>query len=197
MTTVLLKVPTTMISSGLQIALVPWELTGKEFRTVNWKPRLATKSSLDPGFASSVAQAGRQIVSQRRFYQAIHVLGFPKSVYDFMSQPNRSFCIWQNQSDRQPLDSGYETRLLQSILSTSGAKDLGHKADVRVVFVHVGSLPTFYLLPSLAERRVKQSDLRFMTYGTHPGVPHERWGVREIYPLGTSLRSLLLSDSSF
>ena len=193
----LLRVPTTMTLEGLQIALVPWELMGNEFRTLNWKPKLAAKSIVDPEFAPSVAEAGRKVISQRRFYQAIHILGFPKSVYDFMSQSNRPFCIWLHQSDKQPSDPGYETQLLQSILSTCGAKDLGHKADVRVVFVHVGSLPSFYQLPSLAERRVKQCDLRFMTYGTHPSVPHERWGVREIYPLGASPRSLLLAGSSF
>ncbi|PIL29610.1 hypothetical protein GSI_08247 [Ganoderma sinense ZZ0214-1] len=186
----LLKVPPTLPSeTPLQVALVPWELTTKEFRAVTWKSRSPTlERTLDPAFAASLEAAGRKVTTQRRFYQALHILGFPKSLYEFLfeTQSPRPYCIWNEPAETTSTGAvGYETSLLKEILGAcSLARDMGHKADVRIVFVHVGALETLHVLPALAMRRMKQSELRFMTYGTHPSVPRERWGIREIYVLG-------------
>ncbi|TBU35002.1 hypothetical protein BD311DRAFT_649012 [Dichomitus squalens] len=186
----LLKVPPTLASNTpLQVALVPWELTTREFRAENWKSRSPTvEHQLDPAFAAILEADGRSVATQRRFYQALHILTFPKAIYDFMSQKQspRPYCIWYAPADTtQSGTIGYETLLLREILSTcTQAKDMGYKADVRVVFVHVGALATLHGLPFLVAWRNKRPELRFLTYGRHPSVPRERWGVREIYLIG-------------
>lgn len=186
----LLKVPPTLAGeTPLQVALVPWELTTKEFRTVTWKSRSPTlERTLDPAFAAALEAAGRKVTTQRRFYQALHILGFPKSLYEFLfqTQSPRPYCIWNEPGDTTLTGAvGYETSLLREILAQCTlARDVGYKTDVRIVFVHVGALGTLHVLPALAVRRMRQSELRFMTYGTHPSVPRERWGIREIYVLG-------------
>ncbi|KAH9890944.1 hypothetical protein C8Q73DRAFT_702301 [Cubamyces lactineus] len=169
----------------LQAALVPWELTAKEFCQAHWKPRTSTLNpQLDPAFIPVLDAAGRKVVAQRRYHQALHILGFPKALYDFMSAPNHPYCIWNAPADETISGPGYETLLLKEILSTCASQELGYKADVRVVFVHVGALDKLHCLPGLAERRAKRADVRFVTYGTHPSVPSDRWGIRELYPMG-------------
>ena len=185
----LLKVPATLPNdTPLQVALVPWQLTTKEFRATAWKSRcLHLDHPLDPDFAETLEADGRGIIKQRRFYQALHILGFPKRIYDFMSQNQspRRYCIWNAPADTtQSGTNGYETSLLKEILSTCvKAEEVGIKAEVRVIFVHVGALATLHGHPMIA-RRSKRPELRFLTYGTHPSVPRERWGVREIYLVG-------------
>ena len=187
----------------LQIALLPWELLAKEFRTLNWKPRYPTKTmSLDDGFTKAITAEGhRAAVARRSFYQAVHILEFPRAVYEYIRAKDRPndcpHCIWYNDSDSSFSDAGYETKLLRKILAVARSDDVGFKADVRVIFVHVGSLSTLQNLIALAERRMKRPEIRFITYGTHPSVPRNRWGVRDIYPVGASLRWLLSPRASF
>ncbi|KAI0824082.1 hypothetical protein BC628DRAFT_1379753 [Trametes gibbosa] len=169
----------------LQAALVPWELKAKDFQNMHWKTRLATqKCLLDPDFTSMLDKAGSKVVSQRRFYQALHILGFSKSLYDFMAAPNHPYCIWYIPGDRIGASVGYETLLLKEILSTCTSPDVGYNGSARVVFVHVGALDRLHNLPALVDRRAKHADWRFITYGTHPSVPRERWGMRELFPIG-------------
>ncbi|KAI9066660.1 hypothetical protein FKP32DRAFT_1565322, partial [Trametes sanguinea] len=181
-----LKVPPGSAGDSLlQAALVPWELTAREFCRSEWVPRITTPGPvLDPAFESVFDGEGRKVVAQRRYHQALHILGFPKALYDFISVPNHPYCIWHAPGDATKSGVGYETLLLKEILSTCASQDNGHKSDVRVIFAHVGSLEKLYCLPALAERRAKRPELRFFTYGTHPSVPRERWGMREIFPLG-------------
>ena len=182
-----LKVPPGHASeTPLQAALVPWELTAKEFCQAHWKARTSTlHPQLDPAFIPTLETAGRIVVTQRRYHQALHILGFPKALYDFMSAPNHPYCIWSAPGDEATSGPGYETLLLKEILSTCASQEVGYKADARVVFVHVGALDKLHCLQALAERRAKRADVRFVTYGTHPNVSSERWGMREIYPMGT------------
>ncbi|KAI0670147.1 hypothetical protein C8Q78DRAFT_1039423 [Trametes maxima] len=170
----------------LQAALVPWELKARDFTNVHWKPRtpISEGPSLDPAFLPALDSAGSKVVTQRQFYQALHILGFPKTLYDFMVVPNHPYCIWYAPGDLTALGPGYETRLLKAILATCASTDVGYKADARVVFVHASAVSNLHRLPALADRRAKRAELRFVVYGTHPSVPRERWGVREIYPLG-------------
>lgn len=180
-----LNVPTGSAGDALlQAALVPWELKAKDFQRLHWKNRIPTMGvTLDPAFTPMLEEAGRKVVTQRRFYQALHILQIPKSLYDFVAAPNHPYCIWYVPGDRSGSGPGYETMLLKEVLATCASKNVGYKADGRVVFVHVGALATLYCLPALAERR-KYPEWRFITYGTHPSIPKERWGVRELYPIG-------------
>ncbi|EIW64911.1 uncharacterized protein TRAVEDRAFT_140212 [Trametes versicolor FP-101664 SS1] len=180
-----LNVPTGSAGEALlQAALVPWELKAKDFQKLHWKNRISTMGvTLDPAFIPMLDEAGRKVVTQRRFYQALHILQIPKSLYDFVAAPNHPYCIWYVPGDHSGSGPGYETMLLKEVLATCASKNVGYKADGRVVFVHVGALATLYCLPALAERR-KYPEWRFITYGTHPSIPRERWGVRELYPIG-------------
>jgi len=118
------------------------------------------------------------------YCRGVFALKFPKWLHDHMSQPNREFCIWNDGADGYPKLPYLETRWLLSILSHCRAKDAGRKADVRVVFVHVGAMKTLYKLPALVERRSRRPEIQFFTYGTHESVSPERWGIHEIFPLG-------------
>ncbi|KAI0359145.1 hypothetical protein OH77DRAFT_1502266 [Trametes cingulata] len=181
-----LQVPSGQAGEALlQAALVPWELKAKEFHRLHWKPRVSTlETTLDPAFIPVVEKDGHKLITQRRFYQALHILSFPKALYDFLFVPNHPYCIFYSPGDVTSSALGYETMLLKEILSTCASRDVGYKAVARVVFVHVGSLSKLHCLPTLAERRSKHPEVRFMTYGTHPSVPRERWGIRELFPIG-------------
>lgn len=112
---------------------------------------------------------------------AIQALGFPEELRLFM--PLRAYCVWRDLSDGTQDRPGPETRFLHDIMTSCKAKDVGHKADVRVVFVHVGAMKTLHRLSALAERR-RRPEIRFYTYGSHPTVPREDWGVFPIYLIG-------------
>ncbi|OBZ79786.1 hypothetical protein A0H81_00527 [Grifola frondosa] len=199
----LLRVPLEVMDGvTLTAALVPWELTAKEFWGLDWRVRSSsTEGILDTALEDTIRNAGRKLTDKRAYYQGLHILGFPKTLHDFMSTSKQTFCIWCSAVDstqKDPKDPGYETWLLRQILSVYNGRDVGYKADVRVIFVHVGALSTFHKLPALAERRLKRPDIRYMTYGTHESVPRNRWGIREIYPFGgviTFTPSAILQES--
>ncbi|KAF9015377.1 hypothetical protein BDQ17DRAFT_1536047 [Cyathus striatus] len=111
---------------------------------------------------------------------------------------DRAYCIWNEGVQGSKTGKDPETKLLQAVLrECPGARDVGHKSDIRVVFVHVGALRTLHKLPGLTERRLRVASLQFYTYGTHPTVCPEIWGIREIYPCGgivTFSPSALLGD---
>lgn len=121
---------------------------------------------------------------ERTTSQAIQSLNFPDDLRTYMSLPNRTYCVWWSPGDGTTTSPGLETQLLHRTMKSCGAKNVGHKTDVRVVFVHVGALSTLHKFPALAERRGKRPEIHFYTYGTHPSVPRELWGVRAIYSLG-------------
>lgn len=192
LSTKVLQVPQTLAKdTPLQVALVPWELTSGAFHSADWKAKESTvERSLDSQLAPVLDAAGKEVITQRRFYQAIHILGISREVFDYVSQIPRTYCFWTGPADAGNIGPGYETLLLKDFLSACKWTDLGLYSNARLVLVHVGGLASLHLLPGLAERRL-QVGLRFMTYGTHPSVPHAQWGVREIYPLGQFPRRLL------
>jgi hypothetical protein len=116
--------------------------------------------------------------------RALQYLAFPQSLRLYMLQPQRTYCVWWSPGDGTTAAPGLETTLLHSIMKSCRAKNVGHKADVRTVFVHIGAMKTLHRLPALAERRSKRPEIHFYTYGTHSSVPRDQWGVRAIYPLG-------------
>jgi len=116
------------------------------------------------------------------YHRALSILGFPKWLYDEMSKSR--YCIWNKDGDGTPSEPGFETRALGRVLKERGAEDVGLKADVSFIFVHVGAISTLNRLPSIADRRMKRLDIQFVTYGTHHSIPPARWGVRQIYPAG-------------
>lgn len=130
-----------------------------------------------------------------RYARAVQTLKFPTWLHDFM--PGRSFCVWfapfdGNQHEHGTVLEGKpDTRGLLSILAQLHAKNVGYKADVRVIFVHVGAIHNIHQLEAFCERRFRRPEIQFITYGSHPTVEKNRWGIREIYVLGNCIFSLL------
>ncbi|KAL6304196.1 hypothetical protein BKA93DRAFT_784313 [Sparassis latifolia] len=179
----LLRVPSEIANgAALVAALIPWVLTASEYEAASWrKPRskLHTQSLGNEPYGIC-----RKILNDPILERSLRMLNFSKPLREFMSQPNRPYCIWCSPAEGDPSLPALETASLRTILNKCKAVDVGTKKDVRAIFVHVGALASLRKLPALALRRQKRPDLRFLTYGTHETVPPERWGIREIYPLG-------------
>lgn len=156
---------------GLLAALIPWTMSRAEYSAHDIQ---SVPEPLEP-----------PVFMQPSSY-AVQVLQFPDFLRTYMSQPNRAYCVWWSPGDGTTTAPGLETNMLHSIMKSCKAKNVGHKADVRVVFVHVGALESLHKLPALAERRSKRPEIHFYTYGTHAKIPRERWGVHAIYPVGKS-----------
>ncbi|TFY59615.1 hypothetical protein EVJ58_g5677 [Rhodofomes roseus] len=177
--------PQATIDAPMVAALLPWELSRQEFDDAKWfKPRADVESSvyLDPAVETATRET---IARDPAVHRALRILNVPHSLYKFLSSYSRKYCIWYSPADGTVGEPpGMETAALRAVLTALKAMDMGYKSDVRIIFVHVGALKTFHKLPALAERRSKRSEIRFYTYGTHESVPPDRWGIREIYPLG-------------
>ncbi|KAH9947673.1 hypothetical protein B0H21DRAFT_316591 [Amylocystis lapponica] len=183
-----LKVPRDFTQGDFMVAaLIPWTLAADEYENMQLlRPRSPAPDNdlLDPALADTVHDAGHKLANRPFFYRALRVLKCPRDLLDYLSQRERPYCIWHSPADGTTKRPGFETSALQHVLKTHRAKNVGYKADVRFVFIHVGALSTFHKFGALAMRRNKQPELRFMTYGTHDSVHPERWGMRCIYPLG-------------
>jgi hypothetical protein len=169
----------------LVAALFRWSITPSAYSENEWRVPLMELESypidlpvLEPD------RWDRSLRNNPLYHHAIRVLKFPKHLANYMSMPNRPYCVWWSGGDGTTAEPGVETALLHSILEQCRAKNVGHKADVRAVFVHIGALKTLHELPALAERRSKHFEVQFFTYGTHESVIPEHWGVHEMYPLG-------------
>ncbi|KAH9043764.1 hypothetical protein EDB85DRAFT_2080724 [Lactarius pseudohatsudake] len=169
-------------------AIIPWKIVGKKSRThrLHRDPSDRTHQFFRSG-SQEVIQATERDLSLTKepsYHRAFSILGFPKWLYNDLSDPEFKYCIWNKDGDGTQAQPGSETMALKHILKERPAKDVGLKADAYVVFVHVGALKTLSALPALMERRMKRPDVQFMTYGTHHTIPPARWGMRLIYPLG-------------
>ena len=186
-----LRVPDSIKQDGgLATALFGWSPTVTSVRAYEWRGVLKNPERENAGISIlDRDRRDRTIKNNCMHFYAFEILKFPDWLFQHMSMPNRPYCVWWENGDSTMSEKGFETTLLFSILNQCGAKDVGYKKDVRAVFVHVGALPTLHKLPAFAERRSKRFEVHFFTYGTHESVSPERWGVREIYPLGTRLSS--------
>ena len=176
--------------------LLPWKVVGIKARRhcLYRQPRDRTHTIFGTG-SIVVAERERSLRRDPSYHRALSILGFPKWLDDEISTPDWAYCIWNKRGDGTPGEPGLETRALRHVLDKRGAKDVGHKADVSVVFVHVGAIKTLSLLPAFMERRTKRLDFQFVTYGTHHTIPPARWGMRMIYPAG-EYHSVLAGASS-
>ncbi|TFK40949.1 hypothetical protein BDQ12DRAFT_678640 [Crucibulum laeve] len=180
------RIPSELLVKGSLIAtLLPWKLTPSQVAMESRKPAtllIPSHTRLQPTLESP--RWIRAIRTKLTYQHALHVLKFPLELHTFLSSRERPFCIWYEVGDGSKQNAGFETMLLYSIMEQCRASNVGKKADVRVVFVHVGALDTLHRLPALMERRAKTPHLRFYTYGTHESIMPEHWGIREIYPRG-------------
>ena len=167
-------------------ALLPWKIVGTKARAHHLfrDPCDGTHGTNRPGKMESFLMAGQERIAPKdpSYHRDLSVLGFPKQLYNEMSKCK--YCIWNKNGDGSPSEPGFETRALIHVLDERCATNVGHKADVDFVFVHVGAIKSLHQLPAFMERRMKRLDVEFVTYGTHHTIPPARWGMRRIYPAG-------------
>ncbi|KAG1716343.1 hypothetical protein ID866_827 [Astraeus odoratus] len=165
-------------SDSVLVALIPFSITALSSVKAGEKPVQAIQS-LHPNLGKYHFLQKKPVI-----YQAIFSLGVPTPLLEFLDYPNRTYGIWFSSSDCGQSTSGVETSLLQLVLGSTKATLSHLKDEVRVIFIHVGSLPTIRSLPSLVAKLSDTPETQFFTYGTHPNVDSQRWGFHEIFPLG-------------
>lgn len=172
-------------------ALLPWSLTVKEYKEnqIHAVPSdlVPYTGLLDPQLLETLRKSGkgRKLLQKPLFAEGLRIHNFDEATWDFLTRAPRSYCVWHASADGTLAEPGYDTVTLTAVLDECNAKNVGYKSDVRVIFVHVGALPTLRKLQALAMRRCKQADLRIYSYGTHPTVHPDRWGLKELYPIGS------------
>ncbi|KAI0271558.1 hypothetical protein BC834DRAFT_860173 [Gloeopeniophorella convolvens] len=167
-------------------ALHPWKVVGKKahahrlYRSPSDRDHHIYRAPAD---LVVPANRGRSLRQKASCHRALIILGFPKWLHDEL-KPGYPYCVWNKGGDGSPSEPGFESRLLKHVLDERRARDVGYKADVDTIFVHVGAVRSLAGLPALMERRMRRPDIQFVTYGTHHTVPPARWGMRLIYPMG-------------
>jgi hypothetical protein len=172
------KIPADLQQTGdFVVALIPWTMTPTQYSDYNICSGLS--SFTPPEFNPCPTT------------QAIQFLGFPHDLRKYMQTPHHPFCVWWSPSDGTLTAPGLETTLLLKIMKACRAKKVeAGDPKLRVVFVHVGALESLHRLSAVTKRR-RQLDIHFFSYGSHPRIPREQWGVRAIYPLGKLFRMRL------
>ena len=168
-------------SAVLVSTVIPLSITAKQ-KELEWKDHTDKPTKLAHQFDKIVTAERRKNLLRfsPKYCRALRCLDFPKSLDDFLSSSVRMYCVWPSVGERNSL----ETDLLISILDRNGAKNAGFKGDVRLIFLHVGAMKSLSHLPALAEKRNKQPQIRFYTYGSHENVTPLRWQIREVFPIG-------------
>lgn len=182
----LFQVPTHLREqSAMLAALLPWKLTMGEYQSARWQLS-SGRLSLDPKVREllQVQHKGKKLLHNPLFARGLRIHKLTGELTAFLAKSPRDYCIWHAPADGSSSKPGFDTLSLVAILNEYKAKNVGYKTDVRIVFVHVGALPTFYKLEALGMRRCKRPELRIYSYGTHATVPPERWGIKEIFPVG-------------
>jgi hypothetical protein len=179
---------------NLLASVLPWQVSADKYEKVKWWAQ-PTPTHAHPRSQDQILQvASRGTLTQRTAAAtfAVKLLKFPRSLGEYMSNPDRPFIIWDDNQAELPC---LETRALRTILSCCTAprpaREVSPQDQARVIFIHVGALSTLYRLPLLAERRGSRYDLSFYLYGSHPNVHPLRWGIREIFILGMLILTFL------
>lgn len=183
-----LKVPTGSRAYALVAVLIPWKLTVEQYQKFEWQAAHGRLNPDDggiaPELASHIASFSKKVTANSHLAQGLRLYHFTVADYEFFTRSARRYCIWNAPSDGSVKVPGFEAQLLMAVLKEWKAEKAGYKEEVRVIFVHVGALRSLHKLEALALRRYRRPELRFYAYGTHASVPPDRWGVREIYPVG-------------
>ncbi|KAJ7785978.1 hypothetical protein B0H16DRAFT_1488782 [Mycena metata] len=186
LTKTLFRVPGDLLStaSSLIAVLLPWHSFPEETR----RPFGLLPSRAEAPIPS-LADWKKNML-KAKYQLALRVLKFPVALHQWMSKPNRPYCVWVPPLEERKATSitvvtrDHETEFLMTVLKECGAKRVGFTAESRVVFVHVGALKSIRKMPALVERRRQAPGVHFYTYGTHETMHPEYWGITEIYPLG-------------
>jgi hypothetical protein len=172
---------------GLLVALLPPKLKFAKYRELQWRKSTWLVSHKEGEPIASLPD--RCLKDDPAYALALRILDFPQWLHRFII-PERTYCVWFAPVDGTQEDYGMkikgktDTQALVTILTRTKARNVGYKADVRVVFVHIGALRTLYRLPAYCERKFRRPEIQFILYGKHATVPKNRWGIREIYIQG-------------
>ncbi|KIJ05620.1 hypothetical protein PAXINDRAFT_103699, partial [Paxillus involutus ATCC 200175] len=192
---VLIVFPATQLGLA-KVLEVPEYLTSETPLLVVLLPLLVPsfKASKDAGwrYVHTVMQSlsscksvdmGHELPRRTMLSQATSLLGFPKSLLDFLSSSTtpKAYSIWPFPTQSS---SGLDTALLQHILRFTKATSARLEDDVRVVFICNRNLETLHTMPSLVSKQVNSPETQFWTYGYSTSVTSSRWGLQEIFPLG-------------
>lgn len=119
-------------------------------------------------------------VSPSVYHLARHILRVPKHLVTFLSNSPRPCVIWPEENATNDVWISQDTQYLRAVLNHHRANVFSAKDHIaaRVVFVHVGRMKDMHTMPRIARMRGAPLDLQFLTYGTHPSVPEQHWGIR-------------------
>jgi hypothetical protein len=172
-------------SDALLALIIPWELNPVVYAKFHARDMPPPPFPVDPpsGLVSFDKNDDLTSEGRSRLHLAAQLLKFPKHLFDWMKQPNRPFAIFSPEKDTKWLNP--ETSLLQIVLDECQAKHTSLDKDVlRAVFMHVDSFNDLGKFAKLSLYKSTRPSMSFWVYGTSSFVEPERWGVREIWPLG-------------
>ncbi|KIK98503.1 hypothetical protein PAXRUDRAFT_674090 [Paxillus rubicundulus Ve08.2h10] len=176
-----LEVPEYLTSgTPLLVVLLPFLVpSSKASKDVGWRHVHTVTQSLS---SCKAVEMGHELLRGTILSQATFLLGFPKSLLDFLSSSStpKTYSIWPLPAQ----SSGLDTALLQHILRSTKATFARLEDDVRVVFICNRNLETLHTMPSLVIKRANSPETQFWTYGYSTRVTSSRWGLQEIFPLG-------------
>lgn len=118
-------------------------------------------------------------VSLSAYHLARQILKVPKTLITFLSSSPRQCIIWPQENTANDAWISQDTQYLRFVLDHHRAKVFSPKEYVaaRIVFVHVGRTKDIHNMPRIARLRGTPLDLQFLTYGAHPSVPTQQWGI--------------------
>ena len=160
----------------LLVALAPLTVPTKKYREEMGvlRPREEVKTRFPslPDLEDSVSPSA--------YHLARHILRVPKSLITFLSSNPRPCIIWPQENTINDAWISQDTQYLRLVLDHHRAKVFGPREHgaVRIVFVHVGRMKDTHNMPRIARMRATHLDLQFLTYGAHPSVPAQQWGIR-------------------
>lgn len=178
--------------NGLLVALIPLKTNSSKYWELQSHRRNQPPSQILP--EEILLLENRYLKGDSSYSRAVQILQCPVWLEETIGEaPKRTFCIWfapfdgTQKNNGKEITAGTETSALITILERANADNVGYKSDVWFVFVHIGALKTLHKFEAFSDRRVKRPELQFITYGSHPTVPKNRWGINEIYIMGLCL----------
>lgn len=190
-----LVVPSQYLSdSSMVVVLMPWILKPSLYSDLSFRSDELNQTTNDEELRKcKLPKRNPPLTLTPKVERAIRVLGFPDWFLSFI--PKREYCIWAYPVEPMPTNAGKDfsaatrrdTISLLFLLKYLDAFNVGYKADVRVIFVHIGALRTLNKLMALADRRLKRPEIQFITYGSHESVKPIYWGFDQIFPVGMFL----------
>ncbi|VDB99290.1 unnamed protein product [Peniophora sp. CBMAI 1063] len=183
-----------LVKGPFFVFVLPWNMSGQKISTYSMRPTgvelrrvLETRKEISP--SDPVPKStGRTLHRNPALERARRIIGLPDQLLKFLGdgRHRRFYAIWPYPSDGVSISQkvGAETVMLRDVLKAVNGQEHGLESNqVRVLFVHVGSIGTLSESPHILERR-KQQLVQIFTYGTHHTVSPTQWGVREIYVYG-------------